>query len=140
MFQWPAALVPIKSSALSTGATPALGVPILAAIATFTLVAILPRPASAEAPPLGTWLAEDGTKITVRPCTTGYCAAIASGKFSGEWEAQVKGPGPEFNGKVRDPQKNKVYDGGLLTTGKALELRGCLAKVFCKTVQTWRRP
>ncbi|MCB8839507.1 DUF2147 domain-containing protein [Aurantimonas sp. VKM B-3413] len=95
--------------------------------------------AIAEPTPVGRWVAEDGTRISVKPCRAGYCAEIASGAYSGQSVARVAGPGPDFKGTVRDPRSDTAYDGGLRLDGAALELRGCLAKVFCRTIQTWRR-
>ncbi|MBP0616248.1 DUF2147 domain-containing protein [Jiella mangrovi] len=89
---------------------------------------------------LGPWVADDGTQIRIARCAAGLCATIASGRFKGENVAAVSGAPPEFKGRVRDPRNDTSYDGALRLNGARLELRGCLAKVFCRTVQSWRRP
>lgn len=96
--------------------------------------------ALAASPIDGQWVAEDGTKITVAGCGAGLCASIASGPYRGQSVAEVAGSPPEYKGRVRDPRSGESYDGGLRLKGGRLELRGCLAKVFCRTVQTWQRP
>lgn len=97
---------------------------------------------TADAAPafVGRWVAEDGTRIAVEPCGPALCATIASGAFRGANVATVSGAPPEMKGRVRDPRKDKSYDGSLRLNGRKLELRGCLARVFCRTVQTWSRP
>ncbi|MCQ0990087.1 DUF2147 domain-containing protein [Jiella marina] len=89
---------------------------------------------------VGDWISEDGTQIEIAPCGAGFCARIASGRYSGESVATVSGSLPELKGQVRDPRSNDTYDGGLRLVDGHLELRGCLARVFCRTVQTWTRP
>ncbi|NDW04165.1 DUF2147 domain-containing protein [Jiella pacifica] len=89
---------------------------------------------------IGDWVTEDGTKVTVAGCPAGLCATIASGRYKGQSVAEVAGSPPEYKGRVRDPRSGESYDGGLRLNGTKLELRGCLAKVFCRTVQTWQRP
>ncbi|MEX6508906.1 DUF2147 domain-containing protein [Jiella sp. M17.18] len=118
--------------------SPARLSPLAAAAAAAFLAAS--SPALAAAGPLGRWIAEDGTAIAVRNCPAGFCATIVSGPYSGEWVAQVATAGPTHAGTVRDPRNDSTYSGALRLNGKALELRGCLAKVLCRTVQTWRRP
>lgn len=109
-------------------------------IAILLLVAGSAGGALAAPPIAGDWLAEDGTKIAVATCAAGLCATIASGPYSGQAVAEVAGSPPEYKGRVRDPRSGESYDGGLRLNGASLELRGCLAKVFCRTVQTWQRP
>ena len=89
---------------------------------------------------VGPWVADDGTQIKVAKCSAGFCAAIASGRYKGETVARVSGQPPELKGRVRDPRNDTSYDGGLRLNGAKLELRGCLAKVLCRTVQSWARP
>ncbi|WAP67254.1 DUF2147 domain-containing protein [Jiella pelagia] len=108
--------------------------------ALFFLVAATAGGALAASPIVGDWVSEDGTRITVAGCPAGLCATIASGRYQGESVAEVAGPPPEYKGRVRDPRSGESYDGGLRLNGAKLELRGCLAKVFCRTVQTWQRP
>ncbi len=94
----------------------------------------------AASPITGTWASEDGTKMAVASCDAGLCATIASGRYKGQWVARVGGSPPEYKGRVRDPRSGGTYDGGLRLNRGQVELRGCLAKVFCRTVQSWRRP
>ncbi len=96
--------------------------------------------AHAASPIAGKWVSEDGTAIAVAGCDSGLCATVASGAYKGQWVARVAGSPPEYKGRVRDPRSGETYDGGLRLNGRQLELRGCLAKVFCRTVQSWRRP
>ncbi|WP_167591847.1 DUF2147 domain-containing protein [Jiella endophytica] len=104
------------------------------------IVAVTAEAANAAPAILGNWVAEDGTRIAVKPCGPAVCATIASGAFRGANVATVSGALPEWKGRVRDPRKDQSYDGSLRLNGRKLELRGCLARVFCRTVQTWSRP
>ncbi len=42
------------------------------------------------------------------------------------------------NGKVFDPEGGKTYSGSVTLNGNKLKLKGCAAKIFCKS-QTWTR-
>ncbi len=41
-------------------------------------------------------------------------------------------------GKVYDPEGGKTYSGSVTLNGNKLKLKGCAAKVFCKS-QTWTK-
>ncbi|MCE7027261.1 DUF2147 domain-containing protein [Jiella avicenniae] len=112
---------------------PTVAVPIL-------LLANTAGGAHAAPPIAGTPVSEDGTTIAVAGCDAGLCATVASGRYRGQWVARVAGSPPDDAGRVRDPRSGETYDGGLRLHGGRLDLRGCLAKVFCRTVQRWQRP
>ncbi len=42
------------------------------------------------------------------------------------------------SGKVFDPEGGKTYSGSVTLNGNKLKLKGCAAKVFCRS-QTWTR-
>ncbi|NDV86615.1 DUF2147 domain-containing protein [Aurantimonas aggregata] len=95
--------------------------------------------ASAEAI-TGDWLTENGERVTVAPCGNGFCSTVATGTYQGQRIAEVSGAGPEYPGTITDPRAGKTYKGSMTVRGDALDLKGCLMEMFCKTVQSWRRP
>ena len=43
-----------------------------------------------------------------------------------------------YTGTVTDPRNSKTYEGSATIAGNALELKGCVAKIFCRS-QHWTR-
>ena len=112
-------------------------------IARFALVAVfsvgLAGAASGQAI-TGDWLTENGERVTVERCGKSYCSVVATGTYRGQRIAEVAGPGPEYPGTITDPSAGKTYKGSMTVRGAQLDLKGCLMGMFCKTVQSWRRP
>ncbi|MEF2551072.1 DUF2147 domain-containing protein [Aurantimonas sp. A2-1-M11] len=88
----------------------------------------------------GDWLTENGERVTIAPCGNGYCSVVATGTYQGQRIAEVAGTGPEYPGTITDPSAGKTYKGSMTVRGTQLDLKGCLMGMFCKTVQSWRRP
>lgn len=102
-------------------------------------LAAFASPVFAAEPVLGLWRAENGETVSVRACPGGFCGRIESGRHKGASIGRVSAPGPEYKGRISDPESGKTYVGAMLVEGDRLHLKGCLMDVFCKTVQTWRR-
>jgi uncharacterized protein (DUF2147 family) len=88
----------------------------------------------------GDWLTENGERVTIAPCGNGYCSTVATGAYQGQRIAEVSGAGPEYPGTITDPSAGRTYKGSMTVRGAELDLKGCLMEMFCKTVQSWRRP
>ena len=95
--------------------------------------------AAAAEPILGNWRTADGETISIRRCGGAFCSTVASGSYRGRSVGTVRGPGPVYEGEIVDPRDDKRWTGSMTVKAKRLSLKGCLMKVFCKTVQTWTK-
>lgn len=89
---------------------------------------------------VGDWLTANGERVTIARCGRAYCTTVATGDYRGRRIAEVAGPGPRYSGWILDPRVGKTYDGSMTVDEDTLDLKGCLMEVFCRSVQTWRRP
>lgn len=94
--------------------------------------------AMAAEPIVGNWKTENGTTVAFQDCGGAYCARIQTGEFKGREIGRMSGSGNAYTGTVTDPRNSKTYEGSATIVGNALELKGCVAKVFCRS-QHWTR-
>lgn len=94
--------------------------------------------AFAAEPIVGNWKTENGTTVAFQNCGGAYCARIQTGEFKGREIGRMSGSGSAYTGTVTDPRSNKTYEGSATIAGNALQLKGCVAKIFCRS-QNWTR-
>ncbi|WP_420908388.1 DUF2147 domain-containing protein [Aureimonas altamirensis] len=94
--------------------------------------------AMAAEPIVGNWKTENGTTVAFQDCGGAYCARIQTGEFKGREIGRMSGSGNAYTGTVTDPRNSKTYEGSATIAGNALELKGCVAKIFCRS-QHWTR-
>ena len=90
------------------------------------------------APIEGRWRTESGANAVISPCGGSYCIKITSGQHAGKQIGKVAGSGSSYRGSVTDPANGKTYSGSANVNGNSLRLKGCVARVLCKT-QRWAR-
>jgi uncharacterized protein (DUF2147 family) len=121
--------------------------PIFAIMVVVALAAALTVSARAE-DPFGTWLRPStGTQVNFYNCGGKLCAKIVAVKDQsrkGEigtliMNGAAKSGGNEWRGDLLNTEDGKTYSGVVTLEGpNALNLKGCVAAIFCKG-ETWQR-
>ena len=112
--------------------------PLSAAALGTALLVLAPGTARADAPILGTWTVPNGEKVDVRSCGGAFCTTVRTGLYKGKKIGRMTGSGNSYTGTVTDPTTDKTYEGTAEIQGDALTLKGCVAKIFCRS-QVWTR-
>ncbi|MEN0087794.1 MAG: DUF2147 domain-containing protein [Pseudomonadota bacterium] len=86
----------------------------------------------------GTWRTQSGEKAKISKCGGSYCVTLTTGQYSGKRIGKMSGSGSSYKGQITDPTNNKTYSGSAKVNGGSMSLKGCVAKVFCRT-QKWSR-
>lgn len=102
------------------------------------LAAGLIATAAHAAPIEGNWRTQEGSNARISSCGGSYCIKLTSGKHAGKRIGRVSGSGSKYSGEVTNPNDGKTYSGSATVSGNTLKLRGCVARVLCRT-QTWAR-
>ena len=90
------------------------------------------------APIEGQWRTQSGANATIARCGSAYCVNLTSGEYAGTRIGRLSGEGSKYRGEVTDPTNGKTYSGSATVNGNTLKMRGCVARVLCRT-QTWAR-
>lgn len=104
-------------------------------VASFTMFTTLSYAAD---PIVGSWATKAGTLAKISPCGGSFCIRITSGPFRGKPIGKMTGSGGSYKGQIRDPENSKTYSGSARIRGGRLYLKGCAAKIFCRT-QRWTK-
>jgi len=95
-------------------------------------------PALAADPIEGNWVAATGNTVRITKCGDAFCMTAVSGPRKGKQIGSMSGANGKYSGSIV-AEDDKTYSGtATLTSATTLRLRGCVAKIFCRS-QTWRR-
>lgn len=86
----------------------------------------------------GKWKTQSGANAVISKCGGSFCVKLTSGEFAGKSIGKMSGQGAKYKGQVTDPSNGKTYSGSATVNGNTLKMRGCVARVLCRT-QTWAR-
>ena len=90
------------------------------------------------APIEGNWRTESGANANIAKCGDAFCINLTSGEHAGKRIGRVSGSGDSYKGEVTNPADGKTYSGSARISGNTMKLKGCVARVICRT-QTWAR-
>ena len=80
-----------------------------------------------------------GTLEKISACGGAYCVVVASGKFNGKQAGKFTASGGgKYVGEITDLEAQKTYSGSGTLNGNSLVMKGCVAKIFCRS-ETWTR-
>ena len=102
------------------------------------LAAMTAAPSFAAEPIVGKWRTASGETAAITKCGGSYCINLKTGKYAGKRIGKVSGSGGKYSGSITDPADNKTYSGSARINGNSMKMKGCVAKIFCKT-QNWSR-
>ena len=86
----------------------------------------------------GKWRTQSGESAVISKCGGAFCVKLTSGQYSGKRIGKLSGTGPTYTGTITDPANNKTYSGSGKVSGSTLSMKGCVAKILCRT-QKWSR-
>ncbi len=101
------------------------------------LFAAMAVPALAD-PIEGKWKTQSGETAQISTCGGGYCVKLTTGKHAGKQIGKLAGAGGKYSGKITDPVNDKTYSGDASISGNSMKMRGCVARILCRT-QNWSR-
>ena len=87
---------------------------------------------------LGNWKTQSGETAAIAQCGGSYCITLKTGKYAGKQIGKVAGTGGKYSGSITDPANDKTYSGSASISGSSMKMKGCVAKVLCRS-QTWSR-
>ena len=94
--------------------------------------------AMAAEPIVGNWKTQSGETAAISQCGGSYCVQLKTGKYSGKSIGKMSGSGNSYTGEITDPANDKTYSGSASISGSSMKMKGCVAKILCKT-QTWSK-
>lgn len=106
---------------------------ILAAALTVSFVA----PSMAEDMIVGNWTTQSGETAQISGGGS-YTIKLKTGKYAGKTIGSMSGSNGSYTGTITDPADDKTYSGSARISGSNMRMKGCVAKVFCKS-QTWKK-
>lgn len=115
--------------------------------AVLAAVLVVATPAAAETALLGQWARGDGNaRVRIEPCGAAFCAVNTWIKDTSGGEQvghrlimNVKPTGPgKLTGSAFDPQRDRSYNLTIDVNANAMNTRGCIIGVLCKTV-SWTK-
>lgn len=102
------------------------------------LIASATSIAQAAEPIEGNWKTASGETAAIAACGGSFCVTLKTGKYAGKRIGKMQGSGNDYSGEITDPAEDKTYSGYGTVSGNALNMKGCVMSVFCKS-QTWKR-
>ncbi len=63
---------------------------------------------------------------------------MKTGAHAGKRIGKMSGSGASYKGTVTDPANDKTYSGSASISGSSLKMKGCVAKILCRT-QNWKK-
>ena len=106
---------------------------ILAVVLTGSFIA----PAMAEDMIVGAWTTQSGETAQISG-NGSYTIKLKTGKHAGKTIGSMSGSGGTYKGTITDPADDKTYSGSARISGSNMRMKGCVAKILCKS-QTWKK-
>lgn len=106
-------------------------------IAATALVMAFAAPAAADVIE-GNWKTQSGETAAISACGGSYCIKLKTGKYAGKQIGKLSGSNGSYSGSITDPANDKTYSGSGSISGKSMKMKGCVAKILCRS-QTWTK-
>lgn len=102
----------------------------------FVASAMMATPAMAEI--AGNWRTASGETAQISKCGGSFCIKLKTGEYAGKQIGKMKANGKRYVGSITDPTNDKTYSGSATISGSSMKMKGCVAKVLCRS-QTWTK-
>jgi uncharacterized protein (DUF2147 family) len=86
----------------------------------------------------GSWKTQSGETASISKCGSAFCVTLKTGKYAGKQIGKMSGTGNKYTGSITDPANDKTYSGSASISGSSMKMKGCVAKILCRS-QTWSK-